>query len=123
MVRLGTLYAVTSRKGVKYFRGRLGDANIMIFRDDEPNEQGQTTYGAYIAERREYKIERPNAGNGAEGRREREELARQQVTAAITGTPPANEPEPGIVSCGEPGGVQLRGQRETDDEMNDAVPF
>ncbi len=123
MVRLGTLFAVTSRKGVKYFRGRLGDANIMIFRDDEPAANGQTTYGAYIAERREYKVSRSEVGNGAGGRREREELARQHVHAPVTGTPPASEFEPGIDSFGDPGGYQLHGQSETDDELNDAVPF
>lgn len=51
MIKLTTLYARTSKKGERYLSGRIGDLNVLIFKEDEQTDDGNDKYRVMLASR------------------------------------------------------------------------
>lgn len=56
MIKLTTLYSRESKSGKRYLAGRLGNLNIMVFKDEKnKTDEGQDIYSVMLDERKESK--------------------------------------------------------------------
>lgn len=49
-IRLGGLWLHRSKHGTEYLSGRLGQARLLVFRNDRKRDDGQPDYVMYLAE-------------------------------------------------------------------------